>query len=331
MSDESRLPEVKIGFFVLVALGLLIFGSLWIAGSTFFGASRVSYTVKLKDSAGIQAGDRVRFAGVGVGRIKWISLRPEDEWPVALGVALKPEVPVRTDSTARIASSGLLAQGFLQIEAGSPGSALLEPGGTILGDTAGGGIQGTISHLDDVVTKALIVMAQVSGILDEMSGQIGPLLGRVERLLSEDNIGEIEELLAMLKRTAEDAEPRLTELLQHLESIASQAETSLEGMPELTARLTALVGDVRESFGPEGERLKDVVEAAGSTMESADQILAGVAANRVELETALRDLGETMANLRAFSQQVKERPFSLVWIKAEPDRRPGQAPKRSPR
>ena len=77
--------------------------------------------------------------------------------------------------------------------------------------------------------------------------------------------------------------------------------------------------------------MKHVVEAAGSTMESADQILAGVAANRVELETALRDLGETMANVRAFTQQVKERPYSLIRVKAEPDRRPGQAPKRNPR
>ena len=298
---------------------------------TLFGATRVSYTVKLKYSAGIQAGDRVRFAGVGVGRIKWISLRPEDEWPVAVGVALKPEIPVRTDSTARIAMSGLLSQGFLQIEPGSPGSPLLEPGGTILGDTAGASIEGTISSLDDVVTKALTVMAQVSGILDEVSGQVGPILGRVERLLSEDNIGDIEELLAMLNRTAEDAGPRLTELLQQLESIASQAATSLEGMPELTTRLTALVDHVQESFGPEGERLKHVVEAAGSTMESADQILAGVAANRVELETALRDLGEAMANVRAFTQQVKERPYSLIGVKAEPDRRPGQAPKRNPR
>ena len=330
MNHDSRLPEIKIGAFVLLALALLIFGSLWIAGSSFFGAARVSYSVKLDDSAGIQAGDRVRFAGVSVGRIKWVALRPEEEWPVILGVALKPEIPVRVDSTARIASAGLLSSGFLQIEPGSPSSPLLEPGGTILGQR-GSGIESAIEQLDEIAAGAADVMNQVSSILDEVSGQVGPILGRVERLLSEDNIEEIEQLLASLNRTADRVGPRVAELLDRLEAIASSAETGLESMPELMHELTAMVDDVRSAFGPEGQRLSDVLKKAGSTMESTDRIMAGVAANRVELEATLRDLSDTVANLKSFSREIKERPFSMVRIKTEPDRRPGQDVKESPR
>ena len=68
MDDRSRSADVKVGLFVVTALTILVFGSLWIVGSTFFGARRVSYDVVMKEAAGVDAGDRVRFAGVPVGR-----------------------------------------------------------------------------------------------------------------------------------------------------------------------------------------------------------------------------------------------------------------------
>ena len=49
-----------------------------------------------------------------------------------------------------------------------------------------------------------------------------------------------------------------------------------------------------------------------------------IVGNRGELERTLADLREIVANLKAFSQQVKERPYSLVRIRPEPDRRPGE-------
>ena len=41
------------------------------------------------------------------------------------------------------------------------------------------------------------------------------------------------------------------------------------------------------------------------------------------LAATLRDLRDTMANLKAFSQEIKERPYGLVRIRNPPQRRPG--------
>ena len=43
----------------------------------------------------------------------------------------------------------------------------------------------------------------------------------------------------------------------------------------------------------------------------------------------LGDLRDTVANLKSFSQQVRERPYSLVRIRDEPERRPGDGARRS--
>ena len=95
-------------------------------------------------------------------------------------------------------------------------------------------------------------------------------------------------------------------------------------MPEVTAKLSTLLDDMHGALGPEGSRLAEVLEAAESSLSSADQTLSILGENRKEVEAALRDMRDTIANLKAFSQLVKERPFSLVRIKGEPERLPGQ-------
>ena len=323
MDDRSRSADVKVGLFVVTALTILVFGSLWIVGSTFFGARRVSYDVVMKEAAGVDAGDRVRFAGVPVGRVRQVNLRPEEEWPVVFRIALHPDIPVKTDSSARISTSGLLGSSFLQIEPGSPGAPRLPPGGEIRG-RAGLGLEEALARVDEISVKVLGIMDQTSGILDQVGQEIGPIMTRMEGLLSEENVEDVRHLLAALRQTIEDAGPRISALLARLDSAAESLDRGLEDMPEVTARLSGLMEDVRTALGPDGARLAGVLEAAEGGFTSADKALTILTTNRREVELTLRDLRDTVANLKAFSQQVKERPFSMVRIKPPPERRPGE-------
>lgn len=322
MDDKSSLTDVKVGAFILLALMILVVGSLWIAGSTFFGAQRVSYTVLMKNSAGVQAGDRVRFAGVSVGRIQRVGLRPEEEWPVVMEVALKPDIPVRTDSTARIATSGFLGSSFLLIEPGSPTAPLLSAGGEIHGQS-GPGLEDAMAHVDEISYKVIALLDRTAGVLDQVSSEIGPILSNMELLLSEENSENMRRILSTLQETADDAAPRVSSLLARLESISQQVEEGVEGMPALMAKVSDLGDDVQTAFGPNGSRLAGALEAAESSLASADEVLGALGRNPKELEEAVRDLRDTVANLKAFSQAVKERPFSLIRIKVQPDRKPG--------
>ena len=323
MNDKSRLDEVKVGAFVLAALVMWIVGSLWIAGSQLLGVQRVSYVVLLKDAGGVQTGDRVRMAGVPVGRIQRIRLRPEQEWPVALQVTVKSDVPVKTDSSARIGTSGLLGAAFVQLGPGSPDAPLLPPGGEIRGGP-GAGLETALAGVDEVLEKVGGLLDQASEVLDQVSGEIGPLLENAQRLLSAENSENLRGMLASLRETADDAAPRLSELLARLESIAERAEGTVEGLPELTERVSSLLESAQAALGPDGSRLARVLEAAESSLSSADGVLSALDGNRDELAAMVRDLRDTVANLKAFSQQIKERPSSLVRIKAPPERKPGE-------
>jgi phospholipid/cholesterol/gamma-HCH transport system substrate-binding protein len=330
VSNRGRLAEIKVGAFVLVALAILIFGSLWIAGSTFFGAPRVSYKVLMKDSVGLQAGDRVRINGVSVGRVQHVSLRPGDEWPVTLRVALKPDIPIKDDSSATVGTSGLLGASYLEIAPGSPGADPLPEGGEIRG-TASAGLNSALARVDQIADKTVGLLDQLTGLLDTVDGELGPILGNLERMISEDNAENFQQTLANLRGATDDLGPRVSSLLEQLDTMAGQVEDGLEGLPGLRASLDALVADLHAAVGPDGERLARVLESAETSLNRADETLSVLGGNRGEIEATLRDLRDTLANLKAFSQLVKERPYSLVRVKPEPQREPGDGVKESSR
>ena len=112
----------------------------------------------------------------------------------------------------------------------------------------------------------------------------------------------------------EESAPQVASLATHMNHVAQQLEGGLEGVPELTDRLHSLLSNVEQAIGPRGERLADLFDTGESTFTSAGETLRLVTAHRSELEVTLTDLQETVSNLKAFSQEVKERPFSLIRI-----------------
>jgi phospholipid/cholesterol/gamma-HCH transport system substrate-binding protein len=276
----------------------------------------------MKGSAGVQAGDRVRFAGVKIGRVKSVSLAPETEWPVVVEVSLDPDIPVREDSRAKISSAGFMGASFLVVEAGSPGATLLDEGGTIYGIEQPG-FEEALAHVNVIAEKTTQLLDQVAGVLDKVSTDIEPILSGAQALLSEDNADRIGEILATLDTTLDEAAPRITSLVTRLDSLAGKLEAGVEDVPELTSDIKHLVRDLRTALGPDGARIVTLLESAQGTLDSADESLSILGDNREELEWTLRDLRDTVANLEELSQGLKENPSSLVWGKGDKDRRPG--------
>jgi phospholipid/cholesterol/gamma-HCH transport system substrate-binding protein len=321
---DTRQATIKVGILVMSALIVLIAGSLWIAGSTAFGVQRVSYRVLMHHSAGIAAGDRVRYAGVNVGRVQNVTLRPEDAWPVIFEVALRPNVPVREDSSAKIATEGLLGSAFLEIGPGSPDAPLLPPGSAIQGQ-ATVGLEQALGQVDELSLKVAALLDQATVLLQKLSDNVDPILHGAGALLSEQNAENVAQLLATLRKTMDEAGPRLPVLLARLETLTDELGRGVGQVPELSAKISSLVDDLRAALGPDGARLAGVLDAAEGGMISAEEALSILTRNRVEIESSLRDLQEATANLKSFSQQLKEHPSSLVRRNIAPERRPGQA------
>ena len=329
-NDRARMSDVKVGAFVLAALAILIAGSLWIAGSAMIGSPRVDYRVRMKDAGGLQAGDRVRVSGVSVGRVEGIELRPEEDWPVVLSIHVKRSVPLKADAEATLGTVGLLGASYLEIRIGSAAAPTLGAGGEIYG-VAPIGIDEALARVDQLAVKATALLDQLSGIFETVSTEITPILGNLNRLLSEENAANLQQVLADLRHTTRDAGPRLTALLERADGLLDGLEHGTAELPEVAEELEALVADLRAAIGPGGERLSGLLDTAESSLGRAGDTLGVVGSNRDEIEAAIRDLSDTLANLKVFSQQVKEHPYRLVRIKNAPERKPGDGVSAGPR
>ena len=323
MAGGDTSTNVRVGIFVVTALFLLVAGSVWIVGSGSLAGGRVVYHVLLRDSAGVEVGDRVRLAGVAVGRIQDIELRSDDAWPVLLTISIRAEIPVREDSSAVMTTSGLLGNSFLQLVPGSPSAELLRPGATFRGQPSGG-LDGTIAQVDALAVKLMEVLDQTAGTLDEVSDQLQPVLVQLSRLLGDENLEEISAVLVEMRKTFDGLSDRVGPLLAQLETLAEGIESGLEGVPKLSDRVALLLDDVGTVLGPEGARLSELLQTFQGTLGTADETLSIVNENRGDIEATLRDLREAVANFEAFSKQINERPSRLIRKASPPDRRPGQ-------
>jgi phospholipid/cholesterol/gamma-HCH transport system substrate-binding protein len=315
--------EVRAGVFVALALAILVAGTLWIVGFTPFKGPKATYDVWMKSSSGVRRGDRIRVAGIEVGRVKAIELRAGEQWPVVFRVAMDEDVALTVGSSARITSDGLLGAPYLEILAGPGDGKLLPPGGRIVG-SEGGSIMEALDGLTGITDRLPLLLDQATDLAGTLDREIGPLSAHLRALLSEQNIDEISGSLAALRPLLEKTGPRASQLVSRLDSLAAQLENDTGGVPALTDEVSALAGELRQAIGPGGGRLAGLLDSAESSFGTADGALATIEGNSAELDAMLRDLREAAANLRSLSQTLKERPSLLLRYPVPPERRPGE-------
>lgn len=313
MKDTST---IRAGLFLIIALGVFVVGSLWVAGLHPGGTERASYEVLMKSSGGVRQGDPVRVAGMEVGRVQEVDLRPGVEWPVLFRIGLDATIPVTEAASARLTTDGLLGSPYLEIDPGPAGEPPL-PADTPIPGLEVVSTADAMSGIGQLSDRAGVALDEVTVLLQSLSARTGPLLERFEMLMSDQNLASISESLTAMRDTMQEAGPRLTSLMTRLDELAIELEAGVAGIPDLTADLQGLVGDLRTALGPEGERMSSLLDSAGDSVSSMEM-------NKGELEAMVRDLRLATANLKAFTESIKERPSALVRGNKGPDRKPGE-------
>src|SRR3954467_10738875 len=78
----------------------------------------------------LKIGDRVKMAGVEVGRVEKISLDKTNN-KVRVLMKVRPHVGVKTDSIATVKFTGLMGQNFVSVDFGSPSAPEVSSGAVL--------------------------------------------------------------------------------------------------------------------------------------------------------------------------------------------------------
>jgi phospholipid/cholesterol/gamma-HCH transport system substrate-binding protein len=111
--------ETVVGLFLLVGLVAVALLAVKLGGVGDFDSDHYVLKARFTSSSGLKVGSDVEVAGVVVGKVKQITLDP-DEYESVVEISLPNSVDVQEDAIASVRSTGLIGGKFIKI---SPGGA----------------------------------------------------------------------------------------------------------------------------------------------------------------------------------------------------------------
>jgi phospholipid/cholesterol/gamma-HCH transport system substrate-binding protein len=246
--------ETRLGMFVALIV-LAAFFIMFIIGGFEKFQSGVRVEALFKSAQELKLGDRVKMAGVEIGKVESISLATNR---VKVVMRLREGAPVKTDTMARIQFAGLMGQNFVALEFGSE-KAPLATDGALLSTTEQPDLSAIMQKLDNVASGVENLTKSFTG--DKIDSLFGPLIGFVQ-----DNREPLTATIANLRSTsAQIAEGKGTVgKLIFDESLYNTAMTTVSNLQATSDEIKVaiseakkIVNDVNAGRGTIGKLVKD--------------------------------------------------------------------------
>jgi phospholipid/cholesterol/gamma-HCH transport system substrate-binding protein len=241
---KANLAEAtwRFAIFVIVC-GLATFGLFMVFAQLRF-ESEIAYNAEFNNVSGLKVGDFVRIAGVEVGKVKHISIRPDTVVAVQFSA---DNTAILTEGTrAVIRYDNVIGSRYMELEEGAGGTKRLSRGQTIPVDRTQpaldldaliGGFRPLFRALDPLQVNAL--SGQLIQVLQGQSEAIGSFLAQTGSLTS--TLANRDELIGQVI-------VNLNTVLGSLGDQSQQFDKALSSLAELVKRLAAGKTDLTNSL-----------------------------------------------------------------------------------
>ncbi|HXE74640.1 MAG TPA: MlaD family protein [Candidatus Xenobia bacterium] len=320
----DRREEIKVGLFVIVSVIMVVAALALVGGWNVTGSPRNTYTVRTKFAGGIEPGSPVRYAGMKVGRVEGLTFDQKDPARAVVTISVDPQTPVRTDSTAKITSLGMLGENYVEISAGAPEAALLPTGSDIPTRES--------KQWGELVDSFGATSDDANKLINDLRPKMNQALDNINDLTNEENRKRVRASLQKIDQILTDAKPRLKTILANFDSSSAKIDKFMDDIKETRKNLDTLLANwnnLAKDDDAEVQRtlreLRKTLARAETAMEEVRRLLV---ANRDQLDNTIENIEVTTENLREITDTVKQRPSSLVFSKNPPDRKPGEPQKK---
>lgn len=230
--------EATVGLIVLVAIGVFVFGTMWLSGRSV-GSNNV-VRIQFDNVSGLKRASPVRVSGVNVGKVEQIEFI--DVGKVQVTASLPPKIRPKVDATAKIVSVTLVGDYAVDFDPGRAAEPL-PPGRVMLG-TQDLGLTGKATVLAERADS--ILLGAQSFVNEQTADQLRSTLTALEgtlkaaqrtmQIYSNPNEGPTAELTKTMA-TFRQLSTRLDSAL-----IAFRTDTISANLQAMTAQLTSTSG-----------------------------------------------------------------------------------------
>lgn len=228
----------------------------------------------------LKEGDRVKMAGVEVGRVEKITLE-ETNNKVMVTMKLRSNVQVKTDSIATIKFTGLLGQNFVALDFGTRNAPIAAPG-AILATTEQPDLSAMMAKIDNVATGVENLTKSFTG--DKIDNLLGPFTdflkaNRAPLTATIANLQAVSSQIASGKGTVGK--------LIYDDALYTSAYQAVTNLQDTAAEIKATVADARK-----------VVDQVNSGQGTVGKLLHD--------EKLYQETTESMSNLKEILQKINQ-------------------------
>jgi len=293
--------QLRVGIFVLLAIGILIFLILNASGDINPFSKKLHLKARFADANGLRDGSEVRLAGVRVGKVDQITLLPPSDVPNAPRVEVLMTIDssidgrpanerIRSDSTAQQGSPSLLGNEML-INI-TPGTAVGQPvqDYAVLPSSSS-------NTVNDFATSGTDLAQRLSKLSDEIKGIVGDVKegkGTVGRLFTD------EALYNNLNATIRETEDVMRQVRAGNGSAGRfiNDPALYNNANEIALQMRAIAADLRAGRGTAGRLLTDdelynrinrTADKLDRSVDQINQVIADINDGRGTLGKLIKD------------------------------------------
>lgn len=301
---ETRAHHVVIGLFtVLVAAGGLLFG-LWLAKNSSDQQYNYYDVIFTEAVTGLSQGGTVQYSGIKVGDVVSLRLDPRDPRKVLARIRVFDQTPIRQDTRAKLAITGVTGTAIIQLSNGSPESPPLV------------GKDGQVPVIKTIPSPLSKLLANGEDIATNVSN----LINNVNRMFSQENVDRISRTLDHIDQaTAVIAEQRgdIRRTVQELAAASEQAKLTLANASQLLGNANQLLGSQGKDSLVSAQQTLTALQRSSEKVErlldsNYDSVNGGL--NGLgEIGPAVRELRATLENLQRVTRRLEENPTNYLF------------------
>lgn len=284
MNSSNIKMQTAIGLFVLSAIIITMLMVVYMTGGVRLDSGAYYVVANLDNIGDLKNGAPVKLCGVDIGKVKRITIEGKG---VQVLVGINPRYHLQKDTTARIATSGLVGDAFLEFTRGKSTERLqcstrAEDAVHVPGVTKAG--------MGDMMAQ----VQKIGGQVEEMVNNINLLIGKKEfRDNVEQSIANVNNVTAEVKTLLKDFHNNLDQIDQAVNNIVKITKNAETTMHTVDGFVTKMMGDPKLA--------DDLV----NTVKNINGITKTLADNKGSIETAMRNIGITTGNIADITGQIK--------------------------
>jgi phospholipid/cholesterol/gamma-HCH transport system substrate-binding protein len=260
--------ETRLGLFVALAVVAGVFIMEILGGFELF---KKGYRLEaaFKNVQELKAGDRVKMAGVDIGRVQDISLTNNR---VLVRMKLEKGAPVKTDSIATVKFTGLMGQNYVSIDFGTA-EAPRATDGSLIGSVEQTDLSAMMQKIDNVATGVENLTKSFTG--EKIDNLLGPFTdflkaNQVPLTAMIVNLNRVSTNLNLISSQIAQGEGTVGRLIYddtlytstlttvtNLQKVSDEVQLALSDTRKVVDRVGLIVDDVNAGRGTAGLLLKD--------------------------------------------------------------------------